>query len=338
MQPFLATDKDYPEISSSRRSDETVSKHVVETTVKGKWVEVPALSYKGKAIITQGTWLRQAQMLDEEWLDTELEDPEGCARLLRSEGRQELHADLLTFTQKLPNTTPNHDFYMEWDSLAALQTSSFSRWWEGLPRQTRSNVNRSKKRGVRVLIQPLDDGLIHGIMSVNNDSPLRQGKRNFHYRKSFEEVKKDHSSFAAHSDYICAYAGEELIGFIWLVYRGNIASILQLLTKESHRDQRPANALIAKAVELCEEKGLIYLTYGKFNYGNKKGSSLTEFKKRNGFSENLVPRFYIPLTNWGKLCMKFGLHRGPIGFLPYAVILAGLQVRSMLHVLWHSIL
>lgn len=309
----------------------------METTVKGKWVKLPALSHKGKSIITKGTWLRRAQLLDEEWVDAELEDPEVCAKLLKSQGREGLPADLLTFAQKLPNVTPRHDLYMEWDSIAAVQTTSFREWWEGLPRQTRSNVNRSVKRGVKVLIKPLDANLINGIMSVNNECPVRQGRLNFHYRKTFEEVKKDHSSFAGHSDYICAYAGQELIGFIWLVYRGNIASILQILTKESHRDKRPANALIAKAVALCQEKRLLYLTFGMFNYGNKKQSLLTEFKKRNGFSQTLVPRFYIPLTRWGKLCMKLKLHRGLIGILPHEAIMAGLHVRSALYGLWHSI-
>lgn len=311
--------------------------NLVETTVKGKWVKVPALSYKGKSIITKGTWLRLAQLLDEEYLDSELEDPGACAQLLKSQGREGLCADLLTFTQKLPNATPKYDCYIEWDSIAAVQTTNFREWWEALPRQTRSNVKRSEKRGVRVLVKPLTDELIQGIMSVNNGSPIRQGKPNVHYRKTFEEVKKDHSSFTDHSQYICAYAGDELIGFIWLVYRGNIASILQMLTKESHRDKRPANALIARAIELCEEKGLLHLTYGMFNYGNKKGSSLTEFKKRNGFCETLVPRFYIPLTSWGKLCMKAGLHRGPLAILPRDLIMAAWHVRSTFYDLLHAI-
>jgi len=30
----------------------------------------------------------------------------------------------------------------------------------------------------------------------------------------------------------------------------------------------------------------------------------------------LVPRFYIPLTIWGSLCVKLGLHRGLLGILP----------------------
>src|SRR5258708_22987998 len=120
-------------------------------------------------------------------------------------------------------------------------------------------------------------------MGVNNDSSMRQGRPNAHYGKGFDEVKKDHSSFIDRSDFVCAYLGNELIGFLKVVYRGEVASILNLAAKPTHYDKRPANALVANAVELCEAKGVSYLTYGMFNYGNKRESPLQEFKSRNGF-------------------------------------------------------
>ena len=113
-----------------------------------------------------------------------------------------------------------------------------------------------------------------------------------------------------------------------IVYRGEVASILNFLPKASHDDKRPANALVAKAVELCAAKGVSYLTYGMFNYGNKHDSPLREFKIRNGFGEVLVPRFYVPLTGWGALCMKLQLHRGALGILPHRVITLGVAARA----------
>jgi hypothetical protein len=312
-----------------------MSLRFVEAAVKGKWREIPVLEYRGKSIFVKGTWLRIAQVLDEQWLDTELPDPELCAKVLKGQKRGGLHADVLTFAQKIPITTPKYDYYTEWDSIAAVQTASFRTWWNGLPRQSRQNVTRSQTRGVRILVKPLDDSLIHGIMGVNDESSIRQGKSYTHYGKTFAEVKKDHSSFIDRCDYLCAYVGEELVGFIWLIYGGEIASILQILTKASHKDKRPANALIAKAVALCEAKGLSYLTYGAFNYGNKKRCSLREFKERNGFSEILVPRFYVPLTLWGNFCMKAKFHRGLIGILPHVAIMGGIRVRSLLSDSWH---
>ena len=41
--------------------------------------------------------------------------------------------------------------------------------------------------------------------------------------------------------------------------RRKLASILQFLPKASQQDKRPANALIAKAVEICETKGISHL-------------------------------------------------------------------------------
>ena len=164
-------------------------------------------------------------------------------------------------------------------------------------------------------------------------SPVRQGKRNREFGKSFDDLKRDHSSFLDRSDFICAYFGDELIGLLKVVYCGQVAAILNLELKASHEDKRPANALIAKAVELCIGKAKTYLTYGKFNYGNKRRDPLTEFKIRNGFGEISVPRYYVPLTKWGWLCIQLGLHRGLLGLLPSSAI----RVLVALRARWYGV-
>jgi hypothetical protein len=309
-------------------TNDAVKEHSIEISVKGKWLRVPALRVNGKDIIVRGKWLKTAVIDAEEWLETELEDPERCVTRLHDRQSHGLRADLFTFTQKLPSVLPKHEYFVEWDSVAAADTTSLNAWWENLPQETRKNVRKSQKRGVVVEVRELDDALIAGIMSVNNDSPVRQRIPFAHYGKTFDQVKKDQSSFPGRSDFICAYLGDELIGFLKLIYRGEVASILQLLPKPSQADKRPANALVAKAVELCEAKGVKYLTYGMFNYGNKGDNPLREFKVRNGFSERLVPRFYVPLTMKGALCMRVGLHRGVGGVLPHAVITLAVGARA----------
>lgn len=308
----------------------------VEISVLGKWTRVPALEVSGKTIIVKGKWVRMAVIHDEEWLETELEDPDLCVRRLKERGTHPLRADVFTFSQKLPGTLPKYKYPMEWDSIAAARTTSFKDWWDELPQETRKNIRRSQKRGVLVKVQELDDNLIRGIVSVNNDSPIRQGVPFVHYGKSFNQVRKDQSTFLDRRDFVCAYLGDELIGFMKIVYRGGIASILQFLPKASHQDVRPANALLSKAVEVCEEKGVSYLTYGMFNYGNKSDSPLRDFKIRNGFEEILVPRFYVPLTRWGVLCMKMNLHRGLHGILPHNVITLVISARARWHRLRQS--
>jgi hypothetical protein len=86
--------------------------------------------------------------------------------------------------------------------------------------------------------------------------------------------------------------------------------------------------LLTKGIEICEQKGITHLTYGKLNYGNKRDNPLREFKTRNGFEEILVPRFYVPLTAWGAFCTRLKLYRGLVGILPGNVIALATGARA----------
>lgn len=316
---------------------ETVSElTTVPSAVRGVWKTVPALRVNDKFLTVRGDRIKFAQVHEEEWLTSDLTDPDLCIRLLKQHSGGDLRADIFTFTVKPSTTPPPYPYFSELESVAVIPLRSFKEWWESLPQETRKNVRRSQKRGVTVRVEPFGDELIHGIVDVNNDSPVRQNTRFVHYGKTFEQVKFDQSSFVDRSDFICAYLEAEMIGFLKIVYRGNVASILQILPKASHQDKRPGNALICKAVELCEEKGIQYITYGLYNYGNKKHSPLREFKERNGFQELLVPRYFIPLTAWGSLAMRLKLHRGLIGLLPHTVITAGVRARAACYNLYRS--
>ena len=88
------------------------------------------------------------------------------------------------------------------------------------------------------------------------------------------------------------------------------------------------NALIAKAAEVCEQKGISHLIYGKFIYGNKRRSSLVEFKRRNGFQQVNFPRYYIPLTLMGELFVRLRLYRGFSGLIPEPILQPLLSLRA----------
>jgi hypothetical protein len=301
----------------------------IEIRIKGRWVKVPAAEINGNKVIAPGNWLKTAFVRGEEMMVKELENPEAYIEKLRADKDPVLNADIFTFTQKLPNTQPKYSYHSEPESIAAIHLVSFKQWWESLPQEARKNVRRSQKRGVTVRTREYDAELIEGIRGVNDDTPVRQGMANAYYGKSFEETKARYGEFEGRCDFICAHLGDEIIGFLHLIYRGDVASILNLTTKPSHFDKRPANALMAKAAEICEAKGISYITYGQYNYGNKRDSPLREFKIRNGFEEILVPRFYVPLTRWGWVCMKLNFHRGLIGILPHWFITAGLRARAL---------
>src|SRR6266550_1756578 len=101
-----------------------------------------------------------------------------------------------------------------------------------------------------------------------------------------------------------------------------------LISKDEHYDKRPANALIAKAAEVCEQKGISHLIYTKFVYGNKRRSSLLEFKRRNGFQQVNFPRYYVPLTLRGEVFVRLRLYRGLSGLIPEPILQPLLSFRA----------
>jgi hypothetical protein len=294
----------------------------VKVRVKGQWVLVPILKVNDDILVATGKWLRIARVRGEEMKEREIGPPELYLETLRSDKERKLKADIFSFTQKLPSIQPKYSYPMEGESIAAISLVSYKEWWERLPQETRKNVRRSQKRGVTIRVKEFDDELIDGIRAVNA-----------YYKLTSEETRDRYSEFVGRCEFICAYYGEEMVGFLHLVYRGDVAAILNLSAKPSHFDKRPANALMAKAVEICEAHGISHVTYGLYNYGNKRDSSLREFKIRNGFEEILVPRYYVPLTPWGRLCIKLKFHRGLIGNLPPSLISAGLRART----LWYDL-
>ncbi len=281
----------------------------------------------GLKIAVQGGFLKTASIYDEVWTEGQVvQNPADLLDRLKACANR---ADIFTFAQKIPDTQPRYPYYFEWDNVAAIPLSTFKEWWENLATQvTRKNVRRSAKRGVVVRRVELSDSLIKGITEIYNETPVRQGKRFPHFGKDFQRIKVETSTLMDRSEFIGAYFGEDLIGFIKLVFMGPIASILHIVSKNAHYDKRPTNALIAKAVEVSLERGASYLVYGNYYYGNKTESPLAEFKRRNGFVKMDFPRYYVPLTHKGGLAVKLRLHKGILGLLPPSIISILWKIRA----------
>jgi Acetyltransferase (GNAT) family len=141
-------------------------------------------------------------------------------------------------------------------------------------------------------------------------------------------VKQDNGSYIDRSTFIGAYHDGELVGFVKMVTVGTTASIMQILSKIAHQDRRCANALIAKAVELCAANGLSHLIYCKYTYHRGHSDSLTEFKRRNGFQEARLPRYYVPLTQRGRIALRLNLQEGIRDVLPRRVLVGLLAARA----------
>jgi hypothetical protein len=298
-----------------------------EVRSAGKAFYVPSVVICGRTVVVTGKRIRMAQVKDEEVVEgVTVAAPETFIAKLKE---SELKADVFTFAQRPPEITRKYDYHLEWENWAVAPTTSFNEWWENrLPQETRKNVRRAAKRGVVVKIVPLDDDFVRGVHRIYNETPVRGGRFFWHFGKDVETVKGGLTTYLDRSDFIGAYWNEKLIGFIKIVYVDDIANLIHIISTNEHYDKRPMNALIAKAVELCQEKGISQLVYGRFVYGNNRQSSFVEFKRRNGFEQVNFPRYYVPLSLRGKVFVNLRLYRGINGLIPEPFLQPLLRFRT----------
>jgi hypothetical protein len=268
----------------------------------------------GKQALVEGKLVRVAR-LDAEGYDF-FDDPELALEAIRKSGAG---TDLFTFTQKLSDTSPKYSYPMEWDNFAALRVTTFDDWMtKQIDFKARNKARKAAKNGVAVKEVPFDDELVKGISAIYDETPVRQGKPFWHYRKDFAAVRSMNATFMDRSIFIGALFEGNLIGFIKLVTNEDRsqAGLMQIVSMMRDRDKAPTNALIAQAVRSCADRGISHLWYANFSYGKKQEDSLAEFKRHNGFQKIDVPRYYIPLTLKGKIALRFGLHHKTNDWVP----------------------
>lgn len=274
-------------------------------------------------IITSGfvkiAWLKS------EWYD-EIEVPESFIEELR---KGKSRADIFTFRQRPPETTPMYNnYYMEYVDLAAIPIESYDKWFQKqITYGERKAIRKAERKGVTAKVTDFNDELIKGIVTIYNETPIRQGRPYTHYGKNFETVKSELIKGMRQCDFIGAFYNNDLIGFIQLGYAGKSAIPFGMVAKIEHRDKAPQTALIAKAIEICADKGISYLLYGDWLRGG-----IGEYKKRIGCIKVSVPRYYIPLSLKGKLALKYNLHMGFRRLLPEKTIDYLIELRSR----WYS--
>jgi hypothetical protein len=235
--------------------------------------------------------------------------------------------DLFAFGQRLPDVEPRYPYYYEWQPIAALRVTSYENWLNRqIIKENRKNVAKAIKRGVDIRVVEYDDGLVAGIADIYNETPVRQGKRFSHYEKSLEAVRKENGTYIDKSIFIGAYYQDTLIGFIKVVLTEKCASTLQVISKIQHRDKKPNNALLAKAVEICASKNIPYLQYGVWSTG-----TLGKFKATNGFERLLIPHYLVPVTRMGSTVLKLRLHRPLVSHVPEAIVANLIRLRSKIY-------
>lgn len=264
------------------------------------------------AITVRGTMVRIAALTAEPYED--IADP---GQFIRSLAGSRCKADLFTFIQRPPDTVPRHDYPLEWDNLAVLPVSNYEHWWtRQINDKTRNLVRKAEKKGVVVKQVPFDDALVQGIAEIYNETPIRQGRQFWHYGKDAGTIRRENEEYADRSEYFAAFHEDRIIGFMRLVHDERLTNIMYILSKISHREKAPNNALIAQAVRSCTDAGRPNIVYAKYVYGKKGEDRLTDFKRHNGFQKIEIPRYYVPLTLRGRMALQLRLHHGVQAIIP----------------------
>ncbi len=287
---------------------------------KGRPRELSSIRAGGNILVIRGRLLKTASLKDE-WYEG-FQDPDRTISELQS---LENRPDLLTFWQRLPDTEPMYPYYRETEQVAAVRIKSFDDWWNNqLKSETRKKARRAEKRGVEIKVEPLSDAFVRGVVEVFAETPVRRGKPFWHYKKDFETVKQGLMRDLDRSDFIGAYFEGSMIGFVKLVYaEGRFANPGLIITMIRYQNKYITSALIAKCIELCDQRGIPYMTYTTWRRG-----SHAAFLRRHGFHPIGVPRYWYPLTLKGKVGLSLGAHRRLRKRLPERLMLFLLKARQ----------
>ncbi len=286
---------------------------------KGVAIRLDAIRAEGKPFIISGRFVRTAA-LKNEWQEG-IEKPQDVIIELKGSSAK---IDLLRFWQRIPESEPKYGYYYEWRDVAAIPVSDYKHWLQKqISPKARNKVRKSAKFGIVIEQTELTDELVRGIMGIFNQSPVRRGKRFWHYGKDFETVKKEMSLDLSDSIFISAYRGKELIGFIKLLLADRYALVTLILDRLDHRDKAPMNGMMAKVVEICAVRKIPYLVYYMWRRGGH-----AEFQESTGFKRIPVPEYFVPLTFKGAIALRLGLHKGARGLISPQVMPWLLALRA----------
>ena len=274
-----------------------------------------------KEIAVTGKFFRTAR-LRHEWCDFLDDVPASIQQMQRSPQI----ADLFTFAQDICDEPVTYPFYKESASLAVLRTTTYQQWWDDMGFKARNKVRKGQKSGVELRVAQLNDDFAKGVEGIYNETPVKQGRRFHHYGKKAPEIKKELSGFLDRCFLVGAYYQDELVGFMKLFHRKNVLRTVLIIAKMAHRDKCVMDALIAKAVELCDQNGVGYLHYGSWCEGG-----VGDFRAKHGFQRVEVPQYFVPLTMLGRLMLKLKLHRPIRNRLPESVARPLIDLRAKLN-------
>jgi hypothetical protein len=296
---------------------------VAQGTVRRRGVTttVDTVTVANRVFVVTGRLLRTAE--PKRYYEEDLHDP---AEAIGGLKEAPLRIDVLKFRQRVPDTTVRYGYFHELREAAVIPISTQQHWFEKqIGPSTRKHIRRAERAGVCFREQSLSEQLIRDIMTIYNDSPVRRGKRFWHYGKDFDTVSRELSDDREKSVFLTAYYGNELVGFIKLLLDDRFARTTLLMDKLSRRVELPSPmyGLFSKAVEICAERHIPHIVYSVWRRG-EHGS----FQQRNGFVKMPVPEYFVPLTLRGRLALLLGLHNGIKARIPERMMINLLNLRA----------
>lgn len=285
------------------------------------------MNVSGEEIVVRGRMVRVARLEGDgyHFLDA---DPRS---LISALSQSSPRIDLFTFTQRIPDTTPRYPYHFEWDNCAALEVSTYEHWWtQQIRAEARNRARQAEKKGIVLREVPFSEDLVRGIWTIYNEVPVRAGRRFPHYGKDFNRVYRETATFLDSSFFIGAFFEEALVGFVKLTAdkTRTQVNLMNILSMIKHRDKAPTNALIAHSVKACADRSISYLVYQRYSYGRKTADGVVKFKEVNGFKKIDLPRYYVPLTSFGKAALCLGLHRRLVDRIPETLASRLREVRN----------
>ena len=283
----------------------------IETLRKGRVAEVECVEIEGQVYAIRRGPVTVVRLHDE-WYE-DVRDPARVIEALRE--RADFRPDVFTFWQRVPDLEPRYPYFVRSELVAGLPVTTYGDWYERqIKKTTRNRIRKSERAGVEIRECAYDDAFVTGMTEIFNETPIRQGRRFWHYGKSVETVRREFSRFLFREELLGAYLGQELIGFAMLGHAGRFADLGQVISRLMHRDKAVNNALVAKAVDVCAQRRIPYLLYGPW-----EGDSLGNFKQNCGFQRLKVPRYVVALSSKGRLALRVGAYGDFMGLIPMGV-------------------
>jgi hypothetical protein len=275
-----------------------------------------------KEISVAGRLFRTAK-LRHEWCEFLQDAPRAIIEMRKAR----LNADLFAFVHDLCDQPREYSYQRLSIGLAVLPVTTYDKWWDEIGYKTRNKLRKGLKSGVELRLAVLDDDFARGVAAIYNETPLKQGRRFYHYGKKAQEVKEELSSFTEQSTLVGAYFEDRLVGFMKLFQGNNVLRTVHIIASVGHRDKNIMDILIAKGVELCSERKIQNLHYGSWT-----GGGVGTFRIKHGFQRVEVPRFFVPLSLRGQLMLRLKLHLPARERLPESWIAPAVGLRTK----WNS--